>query len=156
MNEIVFDIEADGLLDTVSKIHCLSYRYVEKPDEVTTVTDYVDIHRFFHDAVINDRIIIGHNIIGYDLKVVKKLLHINDKIRMIDTLPLSWYLNHDRLKHGLEEYGEESGFEKTKVESDEWAEGRLELMAERCERDTLINLHLWLKLKGKLQELYDD
>lgn len=150
--EVIFDIEADGLLDTVTKIHCLSYRFVEKPEEVFSLTLKSDIRCFIEDGPCKDSILIGHNIIGYDLKVIKKLYYVQTIVKFIDTLPLSWYLNHSRTKHGLAEYGEDFGVPKPKI--DDWENQTLEEYIHRCESDTLINLKLWLQLKRKLQELY--
>lgn len=152
MNEVIFDLESDGLLDKVTKIHCLSYRYVDTPDVVKTLTDYEDISSFIEGNLSAGVVLIGHNIIAYDLKVVKKILGISTKYKFIDTLPLSWYLNHDRLKHGLEEYGEDFGVPKPKIT--DWENQTLDDYTFRCEQDTMINLKLWLQLKGKLQELY--
>ena len=30
--EVIFDMEADNLLDNITKFHCLSYRYVDTPE----------------------------------------------------------------------------------------------------------------------------
>lgn len=158
MNEVIFDIEADGLLDTVSKIHCLSYRFVSNPEQVTTLTDSREIQDFIYSGPdgSSEYVLIGHNIIGYDLKVIKKIYDLDTITRCntIDTLPLSWYLNHDRVKHGLEEYGEDFGVPKPKI--DDWENQTLGEYIHRCEEDTMINLKLWLQLKKKLQELYND
>jgi hypothetical protein len=150
--EVVFDLEADGLLDEVTKIHCLSYRFVDTPSIVKTLTDYRDIKSFILGDLSEDVVLIGHNIICYDLKAIKKILGVETKYKIIDTLPLSWYLNHDRLKHGLEEYGEEYGVPKPKIT--DWSSQTLEDYVHRCQEDTMINLKLWLQLKSKLQEIY--
>ena len=115
-SEVIWDLEADNLLDNVTKIHCLSYRYVETPEEVTTLVDYKDIADWFDDCEGNGHIAIGHNIIGYDLKVVKKILGVDYTGKKVDTLPLSWYLNHDRVLHGLDSYGEDFGVKKPMIE----------------------------------------
>ena len=153
-HEVIWDIEADGLLDTVTKIHCLSYRFVEKPEEVFTLTSKSDIRCFIEDGPCKDSILIGHNIIGYDLKAIEKILGSKTACKIIDTLPLSWHLNHSRTKHGLAEYGEDFGVPKPKI--DDWENQTLEEYIHRCEEDCAINLLLWLQLKSKLQEIYND
>ena len=152
--EVIFDLEADNLLHNITKIHCLSYRYVDTPDEVTTLTDYSDIKGFIVDGPCEDAVLIGHNIIGYDLPAIDKVLGVTTTCKIIDTLPLSRYLNHGRSVHGLDSYGEDFGVPKPKVT--DWSEQPIEVYTHRCEEDTLINYHLWKQLKRKLQELYNE
>ena len=152
MREVAWDCEADNLLDKVTKIHCLSYRYVDKYEEVFTLTTTKEIEDFFSTAKEEDYILIGHNIICYDFPALKKVLGIEWKGKKIDTLPLSWYLNHSRTKHGLGDYGEEFGVKKPVVE--DWSEQPIETYTHRCQEDTLIQVKTWLQLKKKLQGLY--
>lgn len=152
-SEVIFDIEADNLLDDVTKLHCLSYRYVVDPEKVVTLTDDKDIGEWFVEAEAKDLLIIGHFIIGYDLPTIYKLLNIKYSGKLVDTLPLSYYLNYSRGPiHGLESYGEEFGVPKPKVKN--WSEQHIKVYVNRCEEDTLINYHLWVQLKRKLQEIY--
>ena len=106
-NVYVYDVECDGLLESATKIHCLSICWRNKEGELQTksTTDYDEMRKFFSNKNITR---IGHNITLYDERVIAKLLDIdtlqsNDQI--IDTLPLSWYLHPERKKHGLEEWG---------------------------------------------------
>lgn len=150
--EVIWDLESDGFLDNVTKIHCLSYRFVEEPDHVETLITYQGITDWFSYMQSKGHTLIGHNIIGYDLTVVKKILGVDYAGKLIDTLPLSWYLNHDRRLHGLESYGEDFGVPKPVIE--DWSTQTIEDYIFRCEQDTMINLKLWLQLKQKLQEIY--
>ena len=152
--EVALDIESDNLLDNVTKIWCLSYRFVDTPDEVFTLTDYGGIREFFKEAEEKDYILICHNVIMYDLRVLKKILGITWCGKKIDTLLVSWYINHGRSKHGLEFYGEEFGVPKPVIK--DWSTQKLEDYVYRCEQDTMIQVKTWLQLKGKLQELYND
>lgn len=154
MKEVIWDLEADNLLDNISKIHCLSYRFVETPNEVETLVDYTSILDWFKWMEEEQHVAIGHNIIGYDFKVVEKVLNYKYSGKRIDTLPLSWYLNHDRRLHGLESYGEDFGVPKPVI--DDWSTQTIEDYKHRCEEDTMINYHVWLQLKGKLQEIYNE
>ncbi len=147
MIETVWELEADGLLDTITKIHCVSWR---DATDKGTLTTYDEMRDFFSQE---GRIWIGHNIIAYDLRALSRVIGIAPKGPLIDTLPLSWYLHHNRLKHGLEEYGEEFGVPKPKIYN--WTDLTLEEYCFRCEQDVEINWKLWLRLKNKLQELYD-
>ena len=76
--KVIFDIETDGLLDEVSKIHCLSYTDVVS-GESSTITDYNEMIDFL-DACDT---IIGHNIIRYDIPVIKKILDWASKIEFL-------------------------------------------------------------------------
>src|SRR5688572_4503603 len=95
--EYVYDIEADGLLGSITKIHCLSvcWRDNQGNMKLTSTTDYDVMRKFFQR---NDIIRIGHNITLYDERAVAKILGINtlrSKNQIIDTLALSWYLFPD-------------------------------------------------------------
>ena len=105
----LFDLESDGLHNDVTKIHCVVYTNNGK--DFTELTHYDDMREFFTSA----KYLIGHDIIRYDTRVAQKILGIEIKAKLYDTLPLSWYLNHDRLKHGLEGFGEDFGIPKPNV-----------------------------------------
>jgi DNA polymerase I-like protein with 3'-5' exonuclease and polymerase domains len=67
----IFDLETNGLLDEVTKIHCL----VIKNTETGEVSSYVDDAiegglRILQKSAVP---IVGHNIIRYDIPVIKKL-----------------------------------------------------------------------------------
>ena len=68
----VFDLESDGLLDNVTKIHCLSYaRYIGgELVEKNTITDY----RLMIEFLNKNKTLLGHNIVRYDIPVLNKIL----------------------------------------------------------------------------------
>lgn len=74
---LIFDLETDGLLDEVSKIHCL----VIKDTETGTVyvgTDHQDHGEFTVKQALEylsdyEGVIAGHNVIKYDIPVIQKL-----------------------------------------------------------------------------------
>jgi hypothetical protein len=148
MNRIIFDIETDSLLEEVSKIHCLSYRVIET-GEKNSLTDYKDIVNFFKQDVI----FVGHNIILYDLPVLKKILQIEYPKRTIDTLIISWYMYPERDKHSLEDWGLE--FDTQKVKVTDWENLSVEEYVKRCEQDVVINTTLFEHLTTYLSELYE-
>jgi DNA polymerase III alpha subunit (gram-positive type) len=53
--------------------------------------------------------LVGHNIILYDIPVIRKVLGVSLDCIMIDTLALSWYLYPTLKIHGLEVWGEKLG-----------------------------------------------
>lgn len=151
MKYTVFDLESDGLLDAVTKIHCLSYRTFINEEEIDkgSITNYEEIKNF----VISQEVLVGHNIVRYDVPVLKKLLNINfDKHRLIDTLALSWYLYPMKKKHGLEQWGDELGVKKPEIE--DWTNLKLEDYVHRCESDVKINSLLFSKQRTYLIHIY--
>jgi len=143
----VFDIETDGLLDVLTKIHVMSWS--NDMGEVKHTHDY-DEMRY---VLLNSETLVGHNIIRFDIPAVEKLLDIKVTARLVDTLALSWYINHGRMKHGLEGYGEEYGVPKPVIK--DWNTLTPQEYAHRCDEDVKINNRLWRDLDLKLNKLYD-
>lgn len=143
---MIFDIETDGLLDDLTKIHVMSY----SPDgnKVYHTHDYDEMRRVLLEA---DKLI-GHNIIRFDIPAVENVLNIKVKAMLVDTLALSWYLNHSKSKHGLQSYGEDYGIPKPQIE--DWNNLTPEQYANRCDEDVKINSRLWRDLGYKLSKLY--
>ena len=105
----IFDLESDGLIETATKIHCLSYRLYQGTSLIAkdTLTDY-NAMRIFISSQSN---LVGHNIVRFDIPILEKFLNMKIEATLIDTLGLSWYLfsteNRNgkifrREKHGLE------------------------------------------------------
>lgn len=89
---IVFDIEANGL--DPDKIHCI----------VTKVIGQKETKQFYENTLFDAieelcsaDVLVGHNIIGYDLPVLQKILGIRWPMsQVVDTLVLSKILQPDR------------------------------------------------------------
>ena len=89
---LVFDIETNGLLYDVSKIHCIStfdtkkektYVYNNQDDGTPSVRDGIN-------QIMEADTLAGHNIVGYDLAVLRKLSDgFHTDATIIDTLVLS-------------------------------------------------------------------
>ena len=103
---IVFDVETDGFLDKATKIHVLSYTR----DGVT----FSSLHGYeeMRELLAAETILIGHNIMRFDIPVLEKILSIKIKAKLYDTLPMSWVINLDRPSHGLESFGIDFGVPK--------------------------------------------
>jgi len=144
----VFDIETDGLLEEATKIHVLSWM-----DE-NGVVQYTHDQFMMALLLTQAETLVGHNIIRFDIPVVEKLLGIKVKAKLVDTLALSWYLNHDRLRHGLEGYGEDYGIPKPQIK--DWNNLTPEEYAHRCNEDVKINARLYKDLSNQLEWLYPD
>ena len=152
MRYTIFDIETDGLLDTVSVIHCLSAAIYEDNNliEEVNLTDYNDIIDFL-DA---QPLIVGHNIVRYDLPVLKKLLDYTYPGSKYDTLALSWYLYPDRKEHGLESWGETVGIPKPYIS--DWENLDIADYINRCSTDVVINTIIFGNFLAYLKDIYVD
>jgi hypothetical protein len=148
----VVDIECDGLLDTLTKLHVLSACYYSENNkwEIISTNDSARIQNLVGNP---DNVIVGHNFIGYDKPALEKLGY-EFKAQVIDTLGLSWYLYNEHLKHGLESWGERFGVPKPEIE--DWENLTYEDYKHRCEEDVKINTNLWVKMLSLLTELYED
>lgn len=87
MATLIFDLETDGLLDTVTKVHCL----VIKDVEAEKVYTYSFSNPYERDEGLghlqSGDLLVGHNVIKYDLPVLEKLFKITfDKSKVFDTL----------------------------------------------------------------------
>ena len=158
----IIDAESDGLLDKVTKIHCLSYAKFEGKDKISsgTITDYNEMREF----VLTQEVIVGHKIIEYDIPLVEKILGIVVEATKIDTLGISFY--HNPVKgfiHGLDAWGERLGFAKPVIGKEEWKgplpgetfEQFIAKMSNRCEGDVEINTRLFHYQMDYCMEIYD-
>ena len=145
---LVFDIETNGLLYDVSKIHCIStfdtekeetYVYNDQDDETPSIRDGIN-------QIMEADTLAGHNLIGYDLAVLRKLCNSFDTdATVIDTLVLS-RLYHPNLmeidkrrqwrhmplqlygRHSLEAYGYRLGEYKGEFgKTSDWQEWSQEM-----------------------------
>ena len=133
MNEIILDLECDGLYDTLTKIWVIGVKDVETgrtqfySDEESPPTDgsLQEGLRVIQGA----EKVIGHNLIDYDYPVIEKLLEVElDYDKVFDTLVVSRLLNPDRRKpsnytgksgpHSLDAWGCRVG--KAKPGHDTW------------------------------------
>lgn len=148
-DKYIFDIEADGLIKDATKIWVLSYTKVDDWS-VKSITNYDDIVEFFKRPAT----FIGHNIAGYDLIVLNKILGIDINFKYIDTLYLSQYIYPERNSYSLESFGEDFGVHKVKI--DDWSSLSLEEYIGRCEQDVKINANLYMRIMKRISLLYDD
>lgn len=159
---LIFDLETDGLLDKVSKIHCLGIHHVEDNksyvfNDTGNAEPIVRGVQMLADADC----VIGHNIIGFDLLVIKRIYPwFEEPPTVIDTLLLS-RLYHPNIKdvdfdhkwehmplqlygrHSLESYGyrlkEYKGCFGKDTDWKEWSEE----MQQYMEQDVTVTHRLW-------------
>lgn len=88
---LIFDLETDGLLDEVSKIHCLVIKSTDDDGAVFSFegsTPDTAIERGLKWLMETNQVIAGHNVIKYDLPVIQKLYpwFTIDPTKVFDTL----------------------------------------------------------------------
>ena len=84
--EYIWDLEADNLYDEVTTVWCHVFRDVDTNEVYTFDPTQTQEALEFMD---NAKTLIGHNIIDYDLRVLKKLYDYTYKGEVIDTLVYS-------------------------------------------------------------------
>jgi len=114
--KIIYDIETDGLIDTVSNIWIAVTKNIET-NEIVTFSDYDPDSKPLNELILylnKAKVIIGHNIIAYDNVVLNKILNWKPKnIKFIDTMLLSQLNNFRREgKHSLGNFGKIIGDQK--------------------------------------------
>ena len=163
MRYCIFDIEGNGLLDTITKIWTLSYAIFDSQTLISsgTITDTTQMVKFLNQQ----EILVGHKIIEYDIPAIEKVLGEKITPYVIDTLAISFYLFPIKnFVHGLEAWGERYGFPKPKIDTKEWAgplpgetkEEFFAKMTHRCESDVEINKRLFFYQMDYCMAIYGD
>ena len=96
---LVFDLESDGLLDDVTRIHCLVI-YDTETDQTLVYNDEGDQEPIVRGVQIlqEAETICGHNVIGYDIPVLQKIYPwFKPSALVADTLLLSRIYHTDIL-----------------------------------------------------------
>jgi len=155
---LVFDIEANGLLDVADTVHCgvtsdLKGKDICKyrPKEINALIE----------KLASADVLIGHNIISYDLPLLEKLYGFKFKGQVVDTLVMSRLQKPDRpvpihaknraqavKTHSLYTWGVRVGIDKPEYE--EWEEFD-EDMLHRCSEDVRINVLTFHELLKETQ-----
>ena len=158
---LVFDLETNGLLNDVTRIHCLVI-YDSEADETYVFNDEGSEEPIVRGIQLLEEadIICGHNVISYDLPVIEKIYPwFKSKALVVDTLLLSRLYHADmwevdkvrddsrmplqlRGRHSLESYGYRLGeykgsFGKT-TDWKEWSQD----MQDYCEQDVKVTTKL--------------
>lgn len=164
----IADFEADGLLDTVTQMHVMSYQIREMNGDLSKVftirrddKNYIQrVAKFFQYHIDKKIPVVMHNGIGYDVKMVEKILGLDlSELMVVDTLILSWYLSPERNMHGLDSFFDDYGIAKPVIDS--WEQGEeetleefLDRMQNRCQEDVKINVALWEDHMARLTDMY--
>lgn len=150
---LVYDIETDGL--QASKIHCI-VAYNLDTDYIYKYADAEGYHGNIQDGVnllAGAELLVGHNIIGFDNRVVDDLYNtsLNEK-RVYDTWVMSQTLRYKRShRHGLAGWGEHLG--NKKIDFDEWEKFTPEMM-KYCVQDVKVNVDIYKRLLDEYTKIY--
>lgn len=149
----ILDIEGNGLYHTVTAIHCIVFRDIDT-DEVFTWRPH-QVWDFPIWAEENVEVFIGHNLIGYDVPTIFRILgYLIPLNKIIDTLVLSRLLRpvspsipiktDNRIGgHSLGAWGVRLGIHK--LDYNDWSKYTEEMLI-YCIKDTAVNKAVYLEL----------
>ena len=146
MNKILFDIETDGL--NPNNIWCI----VAKPQGEAPISFRPkDIEKGI-EFLNNAEVLIGHNITGFDIPVIKRLYGVDlfENKKIEDTLIMSRLFNPVREGgHGLKNWGSIVNFPKAD-QPESW-DRFTEEMLKYCKKDVVLNsrVYSYLLKEGK-------
>lgn len=166
MTRYIFDIECNGFLDTVTKLHSLVLMDLDTGlmSSFAYPGEYASLINGEVELLEGATELIGHNVIAFDLPVLQKLMpSLNITAKVTDTLVLSRLIHSDlkaedgpRLaakqispklygSHSLEAWGERLGLHKGNYEGgfEVWSQD----MQDYCEQDVRVTQKLYQYLK---------
>ena len=159
---LIFDLETNGLYNDVTHIHCLGI-YDTETDKTLVYNDTGNAEPVVRgiQRLEDAELIVGHNIINYDIPVIRKLFPwFRATDRVLDTLVLSRICHADILKtdqkrkwrhmplqlygrHSLEAYGYRLGEYKGEFgKTSDWKEWSQE-MQDYMVQDVVVTTKLW-------------
>ena len=160
-NTLVFDLESNGLLNDVTKIHCLVI-HEQETGQTLAYNDEGNAEPITRGVqrLEDADVIVGHNVIGYDIPCLRKIYSwFAPTAMVVDTLLLSRLYHTDMLnidqtrkfkqmplqlygRHSLESYGYRLGEYKGSFGKDtDWQEWSQE-MQDYCVQDVNVTRKL--------------
>lgn len=139
----VFDIETNGFYEDVSKIFCISIKDLQTGENTLYEPD--EIKQAIRILLSYD-VLIGHNILGYDLPVIEKLYK-PFKGKVYDTLILSRLRYPFFESHSLKAWGERLKFRKIDYNNFSYYEPE---MGEYCKQDVEVTAKVFKHLSAQL------
>lgn len=171
MTNLLFDLESTGLLRQGSRIHCIVARDVSDPDNSIVFDNRPDrdLMQGIKKLEAADALI-GHNIISYDIPLIRESYDFDFNGKLIDTLVLSRLFyphiqsrDYERRPHGMPQrlYGRHSleawGYRLRCFKGDygkhdaAWDVYTPEMLS-YCEQDTLVTYKLYQLLQRRINE----
>ena len=155
---LVFDLESDGLYDEVTVVHCIVIHDINKQKTFTYGPESIaDALNHLETADV----LIGHNIIFYDLPVLEKLHNFKFNKQTIDTLVCSRLIWPKEVLNGIDDeyYPQVPGGLKGSPSLKAWgyrlSDHKIEFkdfsqyseeMAVYCRQDVNVTYKLWEKI----------
>tara|TARA_R100001163_G_scaffold58052_1_gene46220 strand:+ start:1987 stop:3780 length:1794 start_codon:yes stop_codon:yes gene_type:complete len=147
--KVIFDIETEGLEGNT--IHCIVAKvigggtYLFPPDKLQEGADLIE----------SADVLIGHNIIGFDIPVLKKHFDLNLTNHIEDTLVVSRLVNPVLTGgHSLENWGYilyPNDVDKRKAQQPDSWENYTEEMGKYCIQDVELNADVYYKLLEQVE-----
>ena len=120
----VSDLESDGLIDTISKIHIIGIKLHGGEDIILLDgSNHERINKMLSHHIDNKIPIVFHNGVNFDIPAMEKVLNRDlSELMVIDTLYLSWYLNTNKKSHSIESLSKDypEAMDKFQVEEGGW------------------------------------
>ncbi len=146
------DIETDGFISSLIHVKSITEFYL--------VDGVIDIKRSFSvydyeeikELLAEDCTWIFHHGHGFDKPELERLLGVPMRGDLLDSLAFSWYLYPERVRHGLESWGDDFGVPKPPV--CDWVNISRTEVTHRCESDVKIQTHLIKKVFKDALKLY--
>lgn len=153
---LVFDIETNGFLDTVSKVWCIGIGSVEEK----SLTLYADQPGYLPISAGIARLqaagkLVAHNGIKYDAAVLNKLYGPGtvDTFKIEDTLVMARLSDPESKANKLADWGERLGFPKGEWDQwDRWDPA----MGDYCLQDVKVTVRVWRQLQKRLDGWWVD
>ena len=151
--KLCYDIETDGL--DATKIWVLIAQDLDS-GMIYKFSDHDNLHGSIKDGVAlleRAETLVGHNIIGFDNRVIDKLYNTDLNSKHIhDTFVMSQVLRYKRNhKHGLAGWGEHLG--NNKIEYNDWSQYSKEML-KYCIQDVKVNVDVYHKLIQEYGAIY--
>ena len=156
--KLIIDVETNGFLDKLDKIHCVVFKdidtnliYSYNPDNLEDALELLK----------KATLLIGHNITGFDIPAIKKVFNYDYKGAVFDTLLCSRLIwtNRQELdfklkevppkligKHSLESYGYRVGLRKGDFKENNTFDIWTQEMQDYCELDVEVTHKLFLEI----------
>ncbi len=154
----VIDTESDGLWRDATKLHCAVVQPLNSREQWSFRPH--EIGKFL-DCIAESDVLIGHNLIGHDLPLLRKLHGFEYKGKVVDSLIMSRLQKPDRKApfgaknpreaakpHGLYAWGVRVGVDKPEYEA--WEEFDEDMLV-RCQEDVKINVLTFKALQEEVK-----
>ena len=154
MEQLVVDIEGDGLLPELTRIHCIGVAVVGEACVKTYTDDDPSLPSIREglDRLKAAERLIGHNFIGYDMPAINKLYPDTVVFNQVwDTMTMAALVEPSRVSLSLASFGKQFGFPKGDFKDfSQYSEE----MKVYLERDVQLTARVYGFIQNQLKTLY--